>query len=67
MATMYENLCGNCVGGVELTFHKRALDFFFIPLQVDLTFFKIARHRDRLGDIHFRTYSRVKNGLLPRI
>jgi hypothetical protein len=20
MATMYENLCGNCVGGVELTF-----------------------------------------------
>jgi hypothetical protein len=25
---MYENLCGNCVGGVELTF-----DFFFITLQ----------------------------------
>jgi hypothetical protein len=29
MATMYENLCGNSVGGVELTFHKRAFDFFF--------------------------------------
>jgi hypothetical protein len=30
MATMYENLCGNCVGGIELTFHKRAFDFFFV-------------------------------------
>jgi hypothetical protein len=45
MAIMYENLCGNCVGGrvdISMTFHKRAFDFF-IPLQVDLTFFKIAR------------------------
>jgi hypothetical protein len=30
---MYENLCGNCLAGVELTFidmtfHKRAFDFF---------------------------------------
>jgi hypothetical protein len=23
------NVCGNCVGGVELTFHKRAVDFFY--------------------------------------
>jgi hypothetical protein len=33
MATMYENLCGNCVDEVELsfmTFHKRAFDFFDI-------------------------------------
>jgi hypothetical protein len=34
MATMYEHLCGNGVGGVELTdicmiFHKRAFDFFY--------------------------------------
>jgi hypothetical protein len=46
MATMYENLCGNCVGGVEvnicMTFHMRAFDFF-IPLHIDLTIFKIAR------------------------
>jgi hypothetical protein len=26
---MYENLCGNFVGGVALTFHKRAFDFFY--------------------------------------
>jgi hypothetical protein len=29
MANMYENLCGNCVGGVEmseLTFHMRGFD-----------------------------------------
>jgi hypothetical protein len=44
---MYENVCGNCVGGVELTFHicmtfhKRAFDFF-ISLHVDLTILKIA-------------------------
>jgi hypothetical protein len=25
---MYENLCGNCGGGIELTFHMRAFDFF---------------------------------------
>jgi hypothetical protein len=50
MATMYENLCGNCVGGVELkfvTFHMRAFDFFIpllvLPLHVDLTIFKIVR------------------------
>jgi hypothetical protein len=35
MATMYENLCGNCVGGrwcigdICMTFHKRAFDFFY--------------------------------------
>jgi hypothetical protein len=28
MATMYDHLCGNCVGGIELTFHKHAFDFF---------------------------------------
>jgi hypothetical protein len=39
---MYENLCGNCVGGIELTFHKRAFDFF-IPLHIDLIIFKIGR------------------------
>jgi hypothetical protein len=42
MATMYEHLCGKCVGGVELTSHKHAFDFF-IPLHIDLTIFKIAR------------------------
>jgi hypothetical protein len=27
---MYENVCGNCVNGVEfcMTFHKRAFDLF---------------------------------------
>jgi hypothetical protein len=30
---MYENLCGNCVGGIQLTFYKRAFDFF-IPTQL---------------------------------
>jgi hypothetical protein len=32
MATMYENLCGNCVGGVVdicMTFHWRAFDCFY--------------------------------------
>jgi hypothetical protein len=43
---MYENLCGNSVGGVELTFvhitfHRRAFDFFK-PLHIDLTIFKIS-------------------------
>jgi hypothetical protein len=33
-------LMWHCVGGVELTFHKRAFDFF-IPLHIDLTIFKI--------------------------
>jgi hypothetical protein len=40
MASMYENVCGNSVGGVELTFqlfHMGAFDFF-IPLYIDLTF-----------------------------
>jgi hypothetical protein len=48
MATMYENLCGNCVGGVELTFfcmtfHMHAFNFFhtIVPLHIDLTIFKI--------------------------
>jgi hypothetical protein len=41
MATMYENFCGNSVDGVELTFHKRVLDFF-IPLHINLLIFKIA-------------------------
>jgi hypothetical protein len=26
-----------------MTFHKRAFDFFLIPLDIDLTTFKIAR------------------------
>jgi hypothetical protein len=44
MATMYENVCGNCVGRVDicLTFHMRAFDFFLL-LQIDLTIFNIAR------------------------
>jgi hypothetical protein len=46
MATVYENLCGNCGGwgmvDICMTFHKRAFDFF-IPLHIDLTVFKIAR------------------------
>jgi hypothetical protein len=25
MATVYENLCGNCVGRIDLTFHSRAI------------------------------------------
>jgi hypothetical protein len=25
MATMHENLCGNCVDRIELTFHRRAI------------------------------------------
>jgi hypothetical protein len=25
MATMYENLCGNCVGEISLTVHSRAI------------------------------------------
>jgi hypothetical protein len=29
MATMHDNLYGNCVGGVDLTFHVRAFVFFF--------------------------------------
>jgi hypothetical protein len=29
MATMYENLCGNCVVDIIMTFHKRAFDFFY--------------------------------------
>jgi hypothetical protein len=46
MATMYENLCGNCgwdrVDRVDIcmTFHMRAFDFFYT---IDLTIFKIAR------------------------
>jgi hypothetical protein len=31
MATMYENVCGNCGWGrvdICMTFHKRAFDFF---------------------------------------
>jgi hypothetical protein len=36
MATMYENLCGNCVGDICMTFHARAFDFF-IPLQIDFS------------------------------
>jgi hypothetical protein len=46
MATMYENLCGNGVGGVELTFVWHFISvhlIFFIPLHVDLTILKIAR------------------------
>jgi hypothetical protein len=39
---MHENLYGNCVGGVDLTFHVRAF-VFFLPLQIDFTIFKIAR------------------------
>jgi hypothetical protein len=32
MATMYENLSGNCVGGVELTFvlHFTSVHLFFL-------------------------------------
>jgi hypothetical protein len=30
MTTMYENLCGNCVGGILLTFHMPAFDFFYM-------------------------------------
>jgi hypothetical protein len=34
MATMFENLCGNCLGGVELTFISHFISvhlIFFIP------------------------------------
>jgi hypothetical protein len=46
MATMYENLCGNCVGRVELTFVWHFISvhlIIFIPLHIGLTIFKIAR------------------------
>jgi ribosomal protein S26 len=46
MVTIYENLCDNCVGGVELTFVWHFINvhlIFFIPLYIDLTIFKIAR------------------------
>jgi hypothetical protein len=42
MATMYENLWGNCVGGVEyrvdicMTFHKRTFDFFYTIAQFSI-------------------------------
>jgi hypothetical protein len=39
---MYENVCGNCVRDICMTFHKRAFDFF-TPLQVDLTIFQKLR------------------------
>jgi hypothetical protein len=45
VAIVYEDLCGNCVGGrvdISMTFHKRAFDFF-IPLHIGLTIFKTAR------------------------
>jgi hypothetical protein len=44
-ATMYENLCGNYVGGVELTFvyFISVHLMFFIPFRIDLTIFKIVR------------------------
>jgi hypothetical protein len=42
MATMYENLCGNSARRVDMTFHKCAFDFFFVPLHIDLTIFKTA-------------------------
>jgi hypothetical protein len=29
---MYENLCGNCVGGIELIFHKRAFDLTILKM-----------------------------------
>jgi hypothetical protein len=71
MATMYENLCGNCVGGVELinifmTFHVRAFDFF-IPLHVDLTIFKLRDYelseKCQLYPIHtVATYIFVHSG-----
>jgi hypothetical protein len=46
MATMYENVRGNCVGIVDIcvTFHMRGFDFF-MPLHIDLTVFKIVRLR----------------------
>jgi hypothetical protein len=46
MATMYENVCDNCVGGVELTFVSHFISvhlIFFIQLHISLTSFKIAR------------------------
>jgi hypothetical protein len=44
MATMYENLCGNIVGVVELTFVRHFISvhfIFFIPLHIYLTVFKL--------------------------
>jgi hypothetical protein len=40
MATMYENVCGNCVDVICMTFHKLAFDFFDIITHY--TVFKIA-------------------------
>jgi hypothetical protein len=36
-------LCGRDRVDICMTFHKRAFDFFFISLHVDLTILKIAR------------------------
>jgi hypothetical protein len=36
-------LCGWDRVDICMTFHRRAFDFFFVPLHVDLTIFKIAR------------------------
>jgi hypothetical protein len=57
MPTMYENLCGNCVSGIELTFHKRAFDFF-ISLHVDLTILKIvlSRAKNSGRQCHFKIW-----------
>jgi hypothetical protein len=33
---MYENLCGNCVGEVGLTFHMRVFDFFIKFVQREI-------------------------------
>jgi hypothetical protein len=36
-------LCGWGRVDICMTFHKRAFDFFFIQLHIDLTIFRIAR------------------------
>jgi hypothetical protein len=46
MATMYEDLCGNCVDEVELSFVRHFISvhlIFLISLHIDLTVFKIVR------------------------
>jgi hypothetical protein len=42
MATMYENLCGNCVGGVELTFVWHFISVHLIFFSTDVQ--KVSVH-----------------------
>jgi hypothetical protein len=44
MATMYENLCGNCVGRIELTFIWQFIVAQFENCQINVQWYKILNH-----------------------